>query len=91
MIMLEYNETLYEALEGALRDFCGEINYIFIHAIYEPEDDGGPYEGQYCAAMDLYEPGMTYRVYFEINPDDVIIIGDVERLALEWDDIWRDE
>lgn len=77
--MLEYDEKLYEALEGALRDFCGEINYIFIHAIYEPDDDGGPHEGQYCAGVDLCEPGETYRVYFEINPDDVIIIGGTER------------
>ena len=77
--MLEYDEKLYEALEGALRDFCGEINYIFIHAIYEPDDDGGSHEGQYCAGVDLHEPGETYRVYFEINPDDVIIIGGTER------------
>lgn len=77
--MLTYDEKLYEALEGALRDFCGELNYIFIHAVYEPEDDGGPYEGQYCAAVDLYEPGETYRVYFEINSDDVLIIGDAKR------------
>lgn len=80
-MLIEYdvNETLYEALEGALRDFCGELNHLFIHAIYEPEDDGGPHEGQYLAAVDLYEPGETYRVWFEINPDDVIIIGDTKR------------
>lgn len=77
--MLEYDEKLYEALEDALRDVCGEMNYIFINAIYEPEDDRGPHEGQYRATVDLYEPGETYHVYFTINDDDMLIIGDTKR------------
>lgn len=77
--MLVENEKLYEALEDALRDVCSEVGHMFIHGIYEPEDDGGPYEGQYRAAVDLYEPGETYRVYFTVNDDGVIIVGDIRR------------
>lgn len=77
--MLTEDEKLYKALEDVLLDVCGGFTYIFIHAIYEPEDDGGPHEGQYDAAVDLYEPGETYHVYFEINSNDVIIIDGTER------------
>lgn len=77
--MLIDNEKLYEALESALRALYSEDEYIFIHAIYEPDDDGGPREGMYDAAADLHGPGETYHVYFVVNDDNSITIDAVER------------
>lgn len=77
--MLVDNEKLYEALESALRALYSEAEYVFVHAIYEPDDDGGPHEGIYHAAADLHEPGETYHVYFVVNDGDNITIDAVER------------
>lgn len=77
--MLIENEKLYEALENALRAFYIPDKYIFIHAIYEPDDDGGPHEGMYDAAADLHERGKTYHVWFTVNDDDSILIDAIER------------
>ena len=71
--MLIENEVLYTALEYALRVFYNVNGYVFVHAIYEPD------EGMYHAAADLYEPGETYHVYFVINDDDSIAIDHTER------------
>lgn len=77
--MLIDNEKLYEALESSLKTLYSEDEYVFIHAIYEPDDDGGPHEGMYDAAADLHEPGETYHVWFVVNNDDSIAIDGVER------------
>lgn len=77
--MLIENEKLYEALESALRALYTEHEYVFVHAIYEPDDDGGPHEAMHLAAVDMHEPGKTYRVYFIINDDDSITIDAAER------------
>ena len=77
--MLIENEKLYDALESALRAFYSVDEYVFVHAIYEPDDDGGPHEGMYHAAADLHEAGITYHVYFAVNDDDSITIDGVER------------
>lgn len=77
--MLIENNNLYEALESALRAAYGKDEYVFAHAIYEPDDDGGAHEAMYHAAADLHEPGKTYHVYFVVNDDDSIVIDTVER------------
>lgn len=76
--MLTNNEKLYEALEAALRARCVDEEYIFVRAIYEPEDDGGPHSGYYSAGVDLYEPGETYRVYF-ITTENGVAIDSIRR------------
>lgn len=47
---------------------CITINNIYfdVHAIYEPSG-GEIFCGRYCAAVDLFVHGMTFRIYFKIN------------------------
>lgn len=71
--MLTDNKKLYEDLERALRTFYADVEYMYIHAIYEPD------EVIYDSAVDIHEPGETYHVYFTINDDASIIINGVER------------
>lgn len=77
--MLIENEKLYEALESNLRGFYNSGEYTFVHAIYEPDDDGGPHEGMYHAAVDLHAEGETYHVWFVVNDDDSLAIDTIER------------
>lgn len=77
--MLIENEKLYEALEGVLKNVYPDSEYVFVYAIYEPDDDGGPNEAFYHAVFDLHEPGETYHVYFVVNDDDSLLLNDVER------------
>ena len=77
--MLIENEKLYKALENTLRTIYSDNEYVFVHAIYEPDDDGDKYEGLYHAGVDLHKRGETYHVYFAINDDDSITIDTVER------------
>ena len=76
--MLIENKTLYEALYDSLKTFNDSYEYIFIHAIYEP-DNWDDHDGMHSAAVDLNEPGETYHVWFVINDDTSIAIGSVER------------
>ena len=77
--MLIDNEKLYRALEDNLMAFYNSGVYVFVHAIYEPHDDGGPHEGMYHAAADLHERGDTYHVWFIVNDDDSILVDSIER------------
>ena len=77
--MLIENERLYVALEKKLKETYTNRAFIDVHAIYEPDDDGGPHEGMYHAAVDLLEPGVTYHVWFVVNDDDSILVDDIER------------
>lgn len=77
--MLIENKKLYEALERALWCSYHTANFIDIHAIYEPDDDGGPHDGRYHAAVDLYGPGLTYHVYFTKNSENRVTIDSVDR------------
>lgn len=77
--MLTDNKKLYDALESALRTFYTEGEYVHVHAIYEPEGNGGSREEMHDAAADLHEPGLTYHVYFIANDDGSIMIDAVER------------
>lgn len=77
--MLINNEKLYEALERHIKAIFHEDTYVHIHAVYEPDDDGGPHEGYYHAAVDVYEPGMTYHVYFLVADDDNLLVDIADR------------
>lgn len=53
---------------------------VDIHAIYDPdEEETGIYKGCYLAAVDLFKPGMTFRVYFTLDENGEIDIFDVSR------------
>lgn len=69
--MLIENENLYHALDKKLRTFYDKDEYVFVHAIYEPDDE--IHNGMYHAAVDLHEPGVTYHVYFIANNDHIIV------------------
>lgn len=77
--MLTKRWGLYEAIGAALRELYAPDTYIMIHAIYEPEDDGGAHEGMYHAAVDIFEEGLTHHVWFTINDDDSIKIEETKR------------
>ena len=71
--MLTENEKLYEALESALRNFYNIDDYVFVHAIYEPDDEDKAHEGMHHAAVDLHEPGITYHVWFIVGEADILL------------------
>lgn len=58
MSKLTKNEKLYEKLEVVMK-----YAYVDVHAIYDP-DGSESYGDCYCAAVNLYQQGMTFRVYF---------------------------
>ncbi len=51
--------------------------YYKLHTIYEPDE-----HGWYCAAVDLFRPSMTFRLYFEIGENNMIDIKHLERWFL---------
>lgn len=52
--------------------------YFEVHVVYEP--NGEPVFGDcFCAAVDLFKPGMTFRVYFKEDENGETIIKDVQR------------
>ena len=70
--MLVENESLYRSLEKTVSQM-----YCEIHAIYEP--DGAVVNGDcFCAAVDLFKPGFTFKIYFIITDGNVEIV-DVSR------------
>lgn len=58
-------DELYQKLGNA---------YIDVHSIYEPDD-----KGRYLAAVDLFTPGTTFKVYFKLGDDGNIIVENIER------------
>lgn len=80
--MLVEDKKIYESLENGIREYfacMGDAFYFYIHAIYEPEYDGGPHDGKYHAAVDLYEEGLTYHCWFAVNIDGSITGDALER------------
>ena len=61
--------TLYSVLGNSLRNA-----YYRSHAIYGPDE-----RGWFCAAVDLFEPGITFRIYFTAERNHSIQIQDAER------------
>ena len=62
-------KALAQALKGL---------YFKIHVIYEP-DGGHAFGDCYCAAVDLFHPGMTFRIYFTLEKDNQIKVKHAER------------
>ena len=62
-----------KALEQALKDL-----YFEIYGIYEP-DDSHIFSDCHCAAVDLFRPGMTFRIYFTLEKDNQIKVKHAER------------
>lgn len=71
--MLTQNHNLYTKLENTIKQL-----YFEIHAIYEPEGDEG-FDAYYCAAVDLFREGDTYRVYFKLDENGNIEVKHLER------------
>lgn len=58
-------KMLKKKLEAAIQNI-----YFDVHAIYDP--DGSPVFGDcYCAAVDLFTQGMTFRIYFKLKEDQI--------------------
>lgn len=64
------SQELYTAMEKSLQNVHFEI-----HAIYEPDGDSG----WHCAAVDLFRPGMTFRLYFTLRENHEIYVEHMER------------
>lgn len=63
------SEAIFEAMTQLLKDL-----YFELHAVYEPNE-----RGWYCAAVDLFHPGMTFRIYFTLDENGQIKVEDVNR------------
>ena len=52
--------------------------FVDIHAVY---DKGGnsDYPEWYCAAVDLFRPGMTYKIYFTLTDNGQISVVKLQR------------
>jgi len=64
---------LYEKFKAFMGSVC-----VDLHAIYEKGSDSHHPEF-YCAAADLFRPGMTYRVYFILDDAGQIRVEDLQR------------
>ena len=67
------NEGLYKAVADAFGACCIEV-----HAIYAPDNDYWP--GWLTAAVDLFRPGKTFRVYFSHEGNNQVRVEDI----MEW-------
>lgn len=65
-----------EGLYRAVKEACGTCA-LEVHALYAPEDTHMP--GWYSTAVDLFRPGMTFRVYFSLDDDGRVLIEDLRR------------
>lgn len=74
MAMLIENQELYQTFENTIKNIHFEI-----HAIYEPDESEEPYQDCYFAAVDLFESGMTFRVYFKTTEAGKIEVEYMER------------
>ena len=63
--------SLYEKLKTA----CQSAE---IHAIYAPEGQGD-YPDCYLAAIDLFGPGQTYKVYFTFDENGSPYVESIQR------------
>lgn len=70
----EETANLYKSFEKFLQNI-----YYDLHAIYEPETTTGLPNTWYSAAVDLFEPGQTYRVYFTLDEEGKPHIEHLER------------
>lgn len=66
------DEGLYKAVKNAFGICIQEV-----HAVYIPEDNHMP--GWYSAAVDLFRPGMTFKVYFSLDENGKVCVEDLHR------------
>lgn len=71
--MLTERQELYQLIENTMNNL-----HVELHAIYEPEV-GEPLPDCYMAAIDLFKPGQTYRLYFKIDENGQIDVVHLER------------
>ena len=71
--MLTNNQELYKQLQSTVQNL-----YVEIQAIYEPGTNTACPEW-YCAAVDLFRSGMTFRLYFTVDEDRAIKVEEVSR------------
>lgn len=57
--------------------FMGAL-FVEIHAVYEKGSSSNHPEW-YCAAVDLFRPGMTFRAYFTLDEYGQIFVEDLQR------------
>lgn len=69
-------QEIYEVLGETIKNV-----YYKVHAICDP--DGGEEFGDcFCAAVDLFQQGMTFRVYFKRTSSGEIRVQHLERWFL---------
>ena len=51
--------------------------FVDIHAVYD-KGSNSDHPDWYCAAVDLFRPGMTFRMYFTVD-DGQISVVDLQR------------
>ena len=71
--MLTNNQELYKRLQTV-----NQALYAEIHAVSELGTNTA-FPDWYCAAVDLFRPGMTFRLYFTIGEDGEIRVEDLAR------------
>lgn len=67
------NPELYDNFRSFMGSVCAEL-----HAIYDKGSDSHHPEC-YCAAADLFRPGMTFKIYFTIDDAGQIFVEDLQR------------
>lgn len=72
--MLVKDKKIYNTLVNAIKERVAYGEYLHIHAIYEPDENG-----MYCVAMDLFEEGETYRAWLVMKNDSYILINNIKR------------
>lgn len=64
---------LYEKFKAFMGGVC-----VDLHAIYDRGGDSNHPEC-YCAAADLFRPGMTHKIYFTLTDAGQIFVEDLQR------------
>lgn len=62
-----------DIIYAGIEDFFQNM-YVKLHAVYGPEENGW-----YCAAVDLFDPGMTFRIYFTLKEENQVVVEEVQR------------
>lgn len=71
--MMLVSEEIFEKFESFIKNMHFEV-----HAVYEP--DGSKIYGDcYLAAVDLFQEGTTYKVWFKLSEDGTPCVEHVER------------
>lgn len=74
---IELSVFQYEDMYPKLQEYLSACP-VEIHAIYDP-DGVPPYGDFYCAAVDLFKSGETFKVYFTIDENGEFYIHQMTR------------